>query len=37
MVDAPHTGADERLDEIPVTVGAAYGELTYLGATRPTA
>ncbi|HVV76304.1 MAG TPA: bifunctional lytic transglycosylase/C40 family peptidase [Mycobacteriales bacterium] len=36
MVDAPHTGADVRLDEIPVTVGAAYGELTYLGATRPT-
>jgi hypothetical protein len=25
-----------RLDEIPVTVGAAYGELTYLGSTRPT-
>jgi cell wall-associated NlpC family hydrolase len=37
MVDAPHTGADVRLDEIPVAVGAAYGELTYLGATRPTA
>jgi cell wall-associated NlpC family hydrolase len=37
MVDAPHTGADVRLDEIPDTVGAAYGELTYLGATRPTA
>jgi cell wall-associated NlpC family hydrolase len=36
MVDAPHTGADVRLDEIPVTVGAAYGELTYLGSTRPT-
>jgi cell wall-associated NlpC family hydrolase len=36
MVDAPHTGADVRLDEIPSTVGAAYGELTYLGATRPT-
>jgi cell wall-associated NlpC family hydrolase len=37
MVDAPHTGADVRLDEIPGTVGAAYGEQTYLGATRPTA
>jgi cell wall-associated NlpC family hydrolase len=37
MVDAPHTGADVRLDEIPATVGVAYGELTYLGATRPAA
>jgi hypothetical protein len=37
MVDAPHTGTDVRLDEIPVTVGAAYGGLTYLGATRPAA
>jgi hypothetical protein len=37
MIDAPHTGADVRLDEIPATVGAAYGDQTYLGATRPTA
>lgn len=37
MVDAPHTGADVRYDEIPATVGAAYGDETYLGATRPTA
>jgi cell wall-associated NlpC family hydrolase len=37
MVDAPHTGADVRLDEIPATVGASYGDDTYLGATRPTA
>jgi cell wall-associated NlpC family hydrolase len=37
MVDAPHTGADVRYDEIPAPVGAAYGDLTYLGATRPTA
>ncbi|HVV74615.1 MAG TPA: bifunctional lytic transglycosylase/C40 family peptidase [Mycobacteriales bacterium] len=37
MVDAPHTGADVRYDTIPATVGAAYGALTYLGATRPTA
>jgi cell wall-associated NlpC family hydrolase len=37
MVDAPHTGADVRLDEIPTTVGDAYGYETYLGATRPTA
>jgi cell wall-associated NlpC family hydrolase len=37
MVDAPHTGADVRYDTIPATVGASYGELTYLGATRPTA
>jgi hypothetical protein len=36
MVDAPHTGADVRLDEIPATVGAAYGAETSLGATRPT-
>jgi cell wall-associated NlpC family hydrolase len=37
MVDAPHTGADVRYDTIPATVGAAYGTLTYLGATRPAA
>jgi cell wall-associated NlpC family hydrolase len=37
MVDAPHTGADVRYDTIPASVGAAYGTLTYLGATRPTA
>jgi cell wall-associated NlpC family hydrolase len=37
MVDAPHTGADVRLDEIPTAVGASYGNETYLGATRPTA
>lgn len=37
MVDAPHTGADVRFDTIPATVGSRYGELTYLGATRPTA
>lgn len=36
MIDAPHTGADVRLDTIPATVGDAYGALTYLGATRPT-
>ncbi len=37
MVDAPHTGADVRLDAIPATIGSRYGDLTYLGATRPTA
>jgi cell wall-associated NlpC family hydrolase len=37
MVDAPHTGADVRYDTIPATVGNPYGQLTYLGATRPTA
>jgi hypothetical protein len=37
MVDAPHSGAAVRLDTIPATVGSSYGELTYLGATRPTA
>jgi cell wall-associated NlpC family hydrolase len=37
MIDAPHTGADVRYDEIPATVGAAFGDDLYLGATRPTA
>lgn len=37
MIDAPHNPADVRYDEIPATVGASYGDETYLGATRPTA
>jgi cell wall-associated NlpC family hydrolase len=37
MVDAPHTGADVRLDVLPTAVGAPFGTLTYLGATRPAA
>jgi cell wall-associated NlpC family hydrolase len=35
MVDAPHTGADVRVEPFPTTVGAAFGGETYVGATRP--
>ncbi len=35
MVDAPHTGADVRVEPFPTTIGAAFGNLHYLGATRP--
>ena len=35
MVDAPHTGADVRAEAFPATVGASYGRLLYVGATRP--
>ena len=35
MVDAPHTGAEVRQEPFPTTPGAAFGLLTYLGATRP--
>jgi cell wall-associated NlpC family hydrolase len=35
MVDAPHTGADVRVEPFPTTVGAAFGDLLYMGATRP--
>jgi cell wall-associated NlpC family hydrolase len=35
MVDAPHTGADVRADEFPTTVGAPFGGLVFVGATRP--
>ena len=35
MVDAPYTGARVRAEPFPSTVGAAFGSLTYLGATRP--
>jgi len=35
MVDAPHTGADVRVEPVPVTPGAFWGTDTYLGATRP--
>lgn len=37
MVDAPHTGADVRTEPFPITIGAAWGEDRYLGATRPAA
>jgi cell wall-associated NlpC family hydrolase len=35
MVDAPHTGADVRVDRFPSSIGAEFGDETYLGATRP--
>ena len=35
MVDAPYTGADVRVEPFPTTVGASFGDLVYLGATRP--
>jgi cell wall-associated NlpC family hydrolase len=35
MVDAPHEGADVRTEPFPTTIGAAWGEDRYLGATRP--
>ncbi len=35
MVDAPYTGADVRAETFPVTPGAAYGSLLFVGATRP--
>jgi cell wall-associated NlpC family hydrolase len=37
MVDAPHSGADVRTEIFPTTIGAAWGEDHYLGATRPAA
>ena len=35
MVDAPHTGADVRAEAFPATVGASFGSLLVVGATRP--
>ena len=35
MVDAPYSGADVREDPFPTRVGAAFGDMTYVGATRP--
>lgn len=37
MVDAPYPGTVVRIDSFPTTVGAAFGEQRYLGATRPAA
>jgi cell wall-associated NlpC family hydrolase len=37
MVDAPHTGADVRVEPFPATIGAPWGSDIYLGATRPAA
>ena len=33
MVDAPHTGADVRIESLPTTVGASWGTDIYVGAT----
>jgi cell wall-associated NlpC family hydrolase len=35
MVDAPYTGADVRAEAFPATVGAPFGSLLFVGATRP--
>ena len=35
MVDAPHTGADVRAETFPATVGAPFGSMRFIGATRP--
>jgi cell wall-associated NlpC family hydrolase len=35
MVDAPHTGADVRAEDFPATLGASFGSLLFVGATRP--
>jgi cell wall-associated NlpC family hydrolase len=35
MVDAPHTGADVRIDTFTDVVGAAWGSQVFLGATDP--
>ena len=35
MVDAPHTGADIRVDPFPDVVGQSWGTERYLGATAP--
>jgi hypothetical protein len=35
MVDAPHTGAQVRLEPFPTTIDAPWGTDLYLGATRP--
>lgn len=37
MVDAPHPGTVVRTEPFPTTIGAAFGEQRYLGATRPAA
>ncbi len=35
MVDAPYTGADVRAEAFPAVVGARFGTLLFIGATRP--
>ena len=35
MVDAPHTGAEVRVEPFPDVVGQSWGGERYLGATAP--
>jgi cell wall-associated NlpC family hydrolase len=35
MVDAPHTGADVRVEAFPTTIGASWGTDVVVGFTRP--
>jgi cell wall-associated NlpC family hydrolase len=35
MVDAPHTGAEVRVEAFPATPGATWGDDIFVGATRP--
>jgi cell wall-associated NlpC family hydrolase len=35
MVDAPFTGADVRAEDFPDSIGAPFGDLLFVGATRP--
>lgn len=35
MLDAPHTGADVRVERTPVQIGASYGEDKVIGFTEP--
>ena len=35
MVDAPHAGADVRVEAFPTTIGVSWGTDVYVGATQP--
>ena len=35
MVDAPHAGADVRVEPFPTTIGVSWGTDVYVGATQP--
>ena len=35
MVDAPHAGADVRVEPLPATIDAAWGAEVFVGATQP--
>ena len=37
MVDAPHTGADVRVEATPTTLGAPWGNDIVVGVTDPAA